>query len=517
MRRFALVVGVLALGLLGCGKIMPGESGIRGRVPVGADWWVPVPGEEICASTHERSSNPICAKVKRDGSFELALPSDTYWLCTPDLYSGVSCPSLCPYPVSGGEVTVVEPADLSTPTPEGQGFYGTSRGSFGERGYLDVRHPLRICVGPPDTPFVTPISKLTCVETDRCGRYVLSVPEGSYRLLFAEVDEEVTSDRQDCLYRVTAGQATRVDRVTGRGASGERAACDDDSTPDPITGAELAPMIRELAGIDPDEVPPAVRVELVQLARTRLSAGTSMEQLAEELQVDFEWLLSVVSALLAQDHPELRLMIPAVITTDERHIAYPISSMEYENKNRVTLRGSNFFGERGKVTLRRLDTQETIEITSHRLTWDSHEVSFDDGLPSGSYEVSVSRPDGAASYPPQALVLINVPRDIVVSPPRPKPTGAPEGSEPLAIDQLKAALDAVQPAVLACASKHDAPSGQRIDVHFTLHRPDVVMARLVRIEQAATRLGLCVEAAAKTAAFPTLHDDQMSFTYSFIL
>jgi hypothetical protein len=296
-----LTLGVLALGLLGCNKIGPGESGIRGHVPVGEDSWVPAPGEQICASKHELSDDPICSKVGRDGSFELPLSPGTYWLCERGRGKHLSCPSMCPYQVSTGEVTEVDAADLLTPMPDGQGFYGTSTGSFGEMGYLNVPHPVRVCVGPPDTPTGTAISTLTCAETDRCGRYVLSVPEGSYRVLFAEIGEDTTSDRQYCLYPISAGQTIRIDRVTGRG--GSRTPCAEGSTPDPRTQTELVAELRELArlNISHHRVPRDISEELVSHARARMSTGASMETIAAELQVGIEWLRPILDDKLSSD------------------------------------------------------------------------------------------------------------------------------------------------------------------------------------------------------------------------
>jgi hypothetical protein len=228
----------LALGLLGCGKIGSGESGIRGRVLVGTESWVPGPGEMICASKHERSEDPPCAEIGRDGSFELPLSPGTYWLCR---WRGrnLVCPSLCPYAVQQGEVTEVDASDFLQPMPGDGGVYGTSTGSFGERGYLDVAHPLRVCAGPPDTPVGTPVAKLTCVETDRCGRYVLGVPEGTYRVLFAEIGDEMTSDRQRCLYRVSDHMGFEINRVTSRSADNHAGECPEGSTPDPLSAEEL--------------------------------------------------------------------------------------------------------------------------------------------------------------------------------------------------------------------------------------------------------------------------------------
>src|SRR5690349_15339928 len=139
MWRLERIVGVLALGLLGCTKIEPGESGIRGRVPVHEDSWA-VPGEQICAWRPERRDDPTCATVRRDGSFELRLPRAIYSLCVRDgRKHALRCPSLCRYPVHAGEVTEVEPANLLTPKPDGQGFYGTSSRSLGP-GHVDMPH-----------------------------------------------------------------------------------------------------------------------------------------------------------------------------------------------------------------------------------------------------------------------------------------------------------------------------------------------------------------------------------------
>jgi hypothetical protein len=237
--RLPMLVCGLALGLLGCGKVGPGESGIRGQVFVGTESWEQQPGELICASKHEKSEDPPCAKVGRDGRFEiLPLSPGTYWLCFRRGQS-LDCPSLCPYAVRTGEVIEVDVADFLGRMPGEGGFYGTSRGSFGEPGYLDVPHPLRVCVGPPDTPLQTATAKLTCVETDRCGRYVLGVPDGSYRVLFAEIGDEMTSDRQRCLYHMSPYMGFSIDRVTGRGAEDHPVECPQGSTPDPLTAAEL--------------------------------------------------------------------------------------------------------------------------------------------------------------------------------------------------------------------------------------------------------------------------------------
>jgi hypothetical protein len=240
MRLYMVVCG-LALGLLGCGKAGPGESGIRGRGLVGTGSWFPKPGEMICASEHEESEDPRCGMVGLDGSFEiLALSPGTYWLCR-QRGGRLDCPSLCPYPVRHGEMTEVDLNDFLGRMPGEGGFYGTSRGSFGERGYLDVAHPLRVCVGPPGTPLQTATAKLTCVETDRCGRYVLGVPEGTYRVLFAEIGDEMTSDRQPCLYHVSAYMGFSIDRVTSRGAESHSVECPEGSTPDPLTSTKLSP------------------------------------------------------------------------------------------------------------------------------------------------------------------------------------------------------------------------------------------------------------------------------------
>jgi hypothetical protein len=236
-----LVVCGLALGLLGCGKIRPEETGIRGQVLVGTESWDLKAGEMICASKHEKSKDRPCAKIGHDGRFEiLPLSPGTYWLC---LQRGRSldCPSLCPYSVRQGEVTEVVPSDFLGRMPGEGGFYGTSRGSFGEPGYLDVPHPLRVCVGPPDTPLQTATAKLECVETDRCGRYVLGVPEGTYRVLFAEIGDEMTSDRQPCLYHVSAYMGFSIDRVTSRGAESHSVECPEGSTPDPLTSTKPRP------------------------------------------------------------------------------------------------------------------------------------------------------------------------------------------------------------------------------------------------------------------------------------
>jgi hypothetical protein len=241
MRLRALFSSALVLSLLGCGKSVqsvPLEQGIRGQVPVDKDSWAPAPGETICASEHEQSNDPPCARIGRNGSFELSVKAGTYWLCGQSGRS-LSCRSLCPHTVKPGEVTEVDPSDFLPLLPEGQGFYGTSTGSFGEHGYLDVAHPLRVCVGPPDTPLRTPTAKLTCAETDRCGRYVLSVPAGSYRVLFAEHGEDITSDRQRCRYDLSAGQAIEIHRMTGRGAPNEPAECPEGSTPDPLTELQI--------------------------------------------------------------------------------------------------------------------------------------------------------------------------------------------------------------------------------------------------------------------------------------
>jgi len=237
-----MLVCALALGLLGCEKFgpeKPNETGIRGRVLVGTGSWVPKPGEMICASEHEKSKDPRCGEVGRDGSFEiLGLSPGTYWLCR-QRGSLLDCPSLCPYPVREGEVTEVDDSEFLGRMPGEQGFYGTSAGSFGEPGYLDVAHPLRVCAGPPGTPRETEVAKLSCAETDRCGRYVLGVPEGTYRVLFAEIDAAKTSDRQRCLYHVNDHMTFEIDRVTGRGAPNPSDECPEGSTPDPLTPDEL--------------------------------------------------------------------------------------------------------------------------------------------------------------------------------------------------------------------------------------------------------------------------------------
>jgi hypothetical protein len=243
MRPCIVFCGFL-LGLLGCGKVEPGASGIRGQVLLGIEPWDLKPGELICASQHELSGDPPCAMLGFDGSFEiLPLPPDTYWLT---LARGRSLQglSLCPYSVEHGEVTEVVWSDFLGRMPGDGGFYGTSRGSFGEPGYLDVPHPLRVCVGPPGTPLRTAVAKLECVETDRCGRYVLGVPEGSYRLLFAEIGDEMTSDRQPCLYRVIQYTGFEINRVTGRGAENPVVECPEESTPDPLTDAERKRVTR---------------------------------------------------------------------------------------------------------------------------------------------------------------------------------------------------------------------------------------------------------------------------------
>lgn len=233
----------LALGLLGCGKIEPEktgpeESGIRGRVFVGTESWTFKPGELLCASEHEESEDPPCAKVGGDGSFKIRpLSPGTYWLCR-QRGGSLDCPTLCPYEVRHGEMTEVDSSDFLGRMPGDQGFYGTSIGSFDEPGYLDVPHPLRICVGPPGTPLRTPVAKLTCTETDRCGRYVLGVPDGTYRVLFAEIGDEMTSDRQLCLYHMFGGMGVELDHVTSRGARDHAVECPEGSTPDPLTAEE---------------------------------------------------------------------------------------------------------------------------------------------------------------------------------------------------------------------------------------------------------------------------------------
>jgi hypothetical protein len=143
------------------------------------------------------------------------------------------------------------------------------------------------------TPFRTPIAELTCVETDRCGRYVLSVPAGSYRVLFAEHNEDITSDRQRCRHDLSTGQTIQIDRITGRGAPNEPVACPEGSTPDPLTVAELRPVLKESRG-DLKTLPAVVRAELRTVIETRMRAGSSLEQLAEELQIEHELLLPLV-------------------------------------------------------------------------------------------------------------------------------------------------------------------------------------------------------------------------------
>ena len=86
----------------------------------------------------------------------------------------------------------------------------------------------------------TAVAKLKCVETDRCGRYVLGVPQGTYRLLFAEIGDDMTSDRQPCLYHASSLSGFPIDRVTGRGADNHSAECPEESTPDPLTETELS-------------------------------------------------------------------------------------------------------------------------------------------------------------------------------------------------------------------------------------------------------------------------------------
>jgi hypothetical protein len=237
--RLDMVAWGLALGLLGCGKSeRVVETGIRGRLLVGTESWAPKPGELICASEHETSANPPCGTVGHDGSFEIVpLPPGTYWLCL-ERGGSLDCPSLCPYSVRDGEVTEVDPSDFLGRMPGDGGFYGTSRKSFGEPGHLDVPHPLRVCVGPPDTPVGTAVAKLDCIETDRCGRYVLGAPEGTYRVLFAEIGDEVTSNRQPCLYHLSGFMGFSIDRVTGRGAENHSVECPEGSTPDPLSSSD---------------------------------------------------------------------------------------------------------------------------------------------------------------------------------------------------------------------------------------------------------------------------------------
>jgi hypothetical protein len=302
MRPYLLVCGV-ALGLLGCGKIEPekigpAQTGIRGRMLVGIDAaWHPKVGETICASKLEESEDPPCAQIGGDGSFKiLGLSPGTYWLCRKRGQS-LDCPSLCPYSVRDGEVTEVEPSEFLRGMPGEGGFYGASTGSFGEPGYLDVPHPLRVCIGPPDTPFQTAIAKLECTETDRCGRYVLGASDGNYRVLFAEIGDETTSDRQRCLYHMSAYMGFEIDRVTGRGAQDHSAECPEGSTPDPLTATELRPALRELAKRDIEEASPIIREELKNIIETRMRTGTPLVQIADELQVELDWLLPLAAGL----------------------------------------------------------------------------------------------------------------------------------------------------------------------------------------------------------------------------
>ncbi|HLT35677.1 MAG TPA: hypothetical protein VK034_05310 [Enhygromyxa sp.] len=506
---------VIALAMLGCM-----DTGIRGRVPIGEDSWAPKPGEDICASKHEESEDPKCSKVARDGSFELPLPAGTYWLCTRGGWKGVRCPSLCPYSVSTGEVIEVGPDDFRTPMPDGQGFYGTSTGSFGEPGYLDVPHRMRICVGPPDASFRTPTAELTCVETDRCGRYVLSVPEGSYRVLFAEIDERETYDRQRCLYRVGAGHSFSIDRVTGRGASRTPAACEQGSSPDPITDAELIGPLREYVERDPEQLPWIILEELINLTGRRLAAGASVEQIADELQVEVEWLLEIVAGGF-QSQPELRKKIPPFVQTDEQRVAYPRSSEWYpDDDDRVILRGSNFDEQQGTVTLRAADSEHSVEIPRERVSWTTYELAFPlpDGLPAGRHVVSIARPDGLASYPRDAVIVVPgepAPEPAPTPAPEPAP-GAVEGPEHLTATEIKTGIEAVKPAAIACGPKHGAASGLEVRVRFAIAGATGKVTRADPVpEHAGTPLGDCVAEAARAASFPTFKKDQMSFTFTF--
>lgn len=403
--RLCMVVCGLALGLLGCGKIGAGESGIRGQVLVGTQSWVPKPGEMICASKHEESEDPPCAKVGRDGSFEiLSLTPGTYWLCR-QRGPSLDCPSLCPYSVRHGEVTHVDPSDFLGRMPGDGGFYGTSTGSFGEPGYLDVPHQLRVCVGPPDTPVRTAVAKLDCAETDRCGRYVLGVPEGTYRVLFAEIGDETTSDRQRCRYRVSAHMGFSIDRVTSRGMQYHSVECPEGSTPDPLTTTELRPALSELTKRGIDSAPRVIRDELANIIETRVRTGTRLEQLAHELQVEPDWLLPLAAVLFSDDEA-LAKTVPPFLETDAQHVAFPLS--DTDGVYHVRLRGRNFHEQPGKVTLRALDSEAHVEVAHEFMTWSWQHISFPvpEGMVAGRYEITVTRPDGLPSHPLDAVIVI---------------------------------------------------------------------------------------------------------------
>lgn len=411
-----------------------------------------------------------------------------------------------------GLLACERPQDMLAPKPDGQGFYGTSMGSYGEPDYPDVPHPLQICAGPPDTPLGTPVAELTCADTDRKGRYALSVPAGSYRVLFAERGEASTSDRQRCLYPVKEGQNIKIDRVTGRGAPRGPAPCAAGSSADPITAAELASAVR---GLDmPRPISSTIRRELVSLVRQRVSAGTSVEQLADELQIDVERVLRIVGEELSYD-PTVRAAIPPLILVDEQRVAHP---REHAPNDRVRLIGMGFLDEPGKVTLRALDRDESFAI--ERMTWTSSEVSFAiaEELPGGRYVVSVRRPDGLESHPRDAVVEIpeRAPPESEPEPAPPEPTGAPEGPPTLTTVELEAGIEVIKPAAIACGSQHAAAPGTEVRIKMIVAGAtgEVTTAEPAP-GQSKDPLSECVAAAAKAASFPKFRKAQLAFTYTF--